>query len=286
VKAQGRGPAADQEGRQKLISYLDGIAESQLAARKQAIAQIHTAAETDRRKALVHEKLLQLIGGLPERHGSSAVKTYGTMPADGFRVDKIAYESLLGFWVTADLYIPGNGVGPFPAVILAPGHGAAGKPEHHSWGANLALSGIAALAYDPVGEGERLQYFDPDLKGSKIGGPTAEHSEANTGPLLIGDDLARYWLNDAMRGVVYLVARKDIAADRIGAFGCSGGQNGHRGSGCDGRSYQGGCHCLLHHLFPRAASFANGEPGGGAEHSAFHRARPGLRGLGGATLRC
>jgi hypothetical protein len=35
------------------------------------------------------------------------------------------------------------------------------------------------------------QYFDPDLKGSKIGGPTAEHSEANTAPLLIGDDLAR-----------------------------------------------------------------------------------------------
>jgi hypothetical protein len=73
-----------------------------------------------------------------------------------------------------------------------------------------------------VGQGERLQYFDPDLKGSKIGAPTAEHSEANTGPLLIGDDLARYWLNDAMRGVDYLTGRKGIDADRIGAFGCSG----------------------------------------------------------------
>jgi cephalosporin-C deacetylase-like acetyl esterase len=227
VEAQGRSqnqpPAMEQEGRQKLIAYLDGIAETQLATRKQAIAQIQTAAEADRRKAMVREKLLQLIGGLPERHGSPAVKTFGTMAADGFRVEKIAYESLPGFWVTADLYVPGAGAGPFPVVVLAPGHGAAGKLEHYSWGANLALNGIAALAYDPVGQGERLQYFDPDLKGSKIGGPTAEHSEANTGPLLIGDDVARYWLNDAIRGVDYLVARKDIDANRIGAFGCSGG---------------------------------------------------------------
>ena len=223
--AQGRGQpaAADQDSRQKLAGYLDAIAENQLAARKQAIAQIGSRADAERRKAMVREKLLGLIGGLPERKGPVAVKTFGTTAADGFRIEKIAYESLPGFWVTANLYVPSGGAGRFPAVILAPGHGAAGKVELYSWGANLALNGIVALAYDPVGQGERLQYFDPDLKGSKVGGPTAEHSEANTGPLLIGDDLARYWLNDAMRGVDYLVGRKDIDADRIGAFGCSGG---------------------------------------------------------------
>jgi cephalosporin-C deacetylase-like acetyl esterase len=214
---------SDQQGRQKLANYLDAIAENHLAARKQAIAQLRTPEEADRRKAMIREKLLGLIGGLPERHGPVAVKTFGTTPADGFRIEKIAYESLPGFWVTANLYVPNGGAGRLPAVILAPGHGPAGKAEHYSWGANLALNGIAALAYDPVGQGERLQYFDPDLKGSKIGGPTAEHSEANTAPLLIGDDLARYWLNDAMRGVDYLVGRKDIDSDRIGAFGCSGG---------------------------------------------------------------
>jgi cephalosporin-C deacetylase-like acetyl esterase len=221
--AQGQQSAPDQEGRQKLIAYLDAIADNQLAARKQAIAQIHTPAEADRRKAMVREKLLRLIGGLPDHRGAVAVKEFGATPADGFRIEKIAYESLPGFWVTADVYVPSSGAGRFPAVILAPGHGAAGKAEHYSWGANLALNGIVALAYDPVGQGERLQYFDPDLKGSKIGGATAEHSEANTGPLLIGDDLERYWLNDSMRGVDYLIARKDIDADRIGAFGCSGG---------------------------------------------------------------
>src|SRR5206468_11329279 len=56
-----------------------------------------------------------------------------------------------------------------------------------------------------------------------IGTPTGEHGEANIGPLLIGDSVARYMVNDAMRGVDYLVARKDVDGARIGAFGCSGG---------------------------------------------------------------
>jgi cephalosporin-C deacetylase-like acetyl esterase len=225
--AQGRGQNQEalqnQEGRNKLIGYLDGIAMSQLAARKQAIAQIQTSADADRRKAMVREKILRLIGGLPEHSGTVAVKTFGTTSGDGFRIERIAYESLPGFWVTADVYLPTSGAGPFPAVVLAPGHGAAGKLEHYNWGVNFARNGIASLAYDPFGQGERLQYYDPEIKASKIGGPTGEHGEANVGPLLIGDNIARYWVNDAMRGVDYLSKRKDIDAARIGAFGCSGG---------------------------------------------------------------
>ena len=224
---QGRGqnPSArqDQEAREKLVSYINGLAGNDLAARKQVIAQIQTQAEAQQRKAEVRAKILGLIGGLPERRGPVAVKQFGTITGDGFRVEKIAYESLPSFWVTANVYLPASGSGPFPAVVIAPGHGAAGKLEDWSWGGNLARNGIAALAYDPFGQGERLQYYDPELKASKIGGPTAEHGEANVGPMLIGDDVARYWVNDAMRAVDYLTSRKDIDGSRIGAFGCSGG---------------------------------------------------------------
>src|SRR4029077_8100582 len=62
-----------------------------------------------------------------------------------------------------------------------------------------------------------------DLKKSSIGGPTGEHGEANVPPLLIGENVARYMINDSMRGIDYLTARKDVDAARIGAFGCSGG---------------------------------------------------------------
>jgi len=49
-----------------------------------------------------------------------------------------------------------------------------------------------------------------------------EHGEANVPALAIGENLARYFINDLMRGVDYLLA-EDVSADRIGAFGCSGG---------------------------------------------------------------
>ena len=49
------------------------------------------------------------------------------MRGDGFRVEKIAYESLPGLWVTANVYVPRAGAGPFPAALLPPGH----APSRH-----------------------------------------------------------------------------------------------------------------------------------------------------------
>jgi len=211
------------DARAKLYAYIDDLAHQRLAARATEIAKIHTRSDADRRKAAVRERILRLIGGLPERRGAVAVKAFGSVSGEGFRVEKIAYESLPGFWVTADLYTPASGAGPFPAIVLAPGHGAGGKTENWSWGANFARNGILALAYDPIGQGERLQYYDVEKKASFIGNPTGEHGEANVGPMLIGDTIARYMVNDAMRGVDYLTSRKDVDGSRIGAFGCSGG---------------------------------------------------------------
>jgi cephalosporin-C deacetylase-like acetyl esterase len=206
-----------------LHRYIDSIARTQLAARQRTIAQIRTREAAERRQVEVREKILKLIGGLPQRSGSVAVKEFGSISGDGFRMEKIAYESLPDFWVTANLYVPTSGEAPFPAIVLAPGHGAGGKTENWSWGGNFARNGIVTLAYDPIGQGERLQYYDTERKTSFIGNPTGEHGEANVGPMLLGDTIARYMVNDAMRGVDYLISRKDVDGARIGAFGCSGG---------------------------------------------------------------
>jgi cephalosporin-C deacetylase-like acetyl esterase len=214
---------ADNGARQKLVETLDGIAGKRLAERAQTVARIQTRAAYDQRKAQVRAKILELIGGLPEHRGAVAVKEFGSLTGDGFRVEKLAYESLPGLWVTANLYIPASGGGPFPAVLLAPGHEATGKQSQYSFGGNFARSGIMALAIDPLGQGERLQYFDPAKKASTIGGPTGEHGEANVPAMLIGEDIARYFVNDSMRGIDYLISRKDVNPERIGALGCSGG---------------------------------------------------------------
>lgn len=215
--------APDNSARQKLIATLDTIAGQQLAERVSTIARIQNRAGAEERKSHVRETILRLIGGLPAHSGPVNVKQFGSLSEDGFRIEKLAYESLPGLWVTANLYLPAAGNGPFPAVLLAPGHEATGKQSQYSFGGNFARSGVIALAIDPLGQGERLQYFDPAEKKSIIGGSTGEHGEVNVPALLLGEDVARYFVNDSMRGIDYLISRRDVNAQAIGALGCSGG---------------------------------------------------------------
>src|ERR1019366_3994803 len=121
----------DNSARQQLIETLNAIANGQLSERAQRVAAIQTRPAFEQRKAQVRAKILDLIGGLPEHRGAVGVKDHWALGGDGFRVDKLAYESLPGLWVTANLYIPATGEGPFPAVLLAPGHEDTGKQSQY-----------------------------------------------------------------------------------------------------------------------------------------------------------
>jgi cephalosporin-C deacetylase-like acetyl esterase len=219
------GPAGAQTGepRQKLIDYLDALARAQLAARQQAVASVETRADAERRRAMVRRKIVDLIGGLPESRGPVVARQFGAISGDGFRVEKMAFESQPGFWVTANVYVPTANAGPFPAIVLIPGHEAAGKTGQYAFGVNFARLGMVSLAFDPIGQGERLQYPDAGRNASVIGGPTGEHGEANLPTLLTGDNLVRYMVHDAMRAIDYLTSRKDVDGAHVGALGCSGG---------------------------------------------------------------
>jgi len=215
--------AAPPDARQQLNAWLNQLAFAQLQSRAETVAAIRTRGQAEVRKAFVRQRILSLIGGLPDRTGPVPVRQFGSVPGDGFRVEKIAYESLPGYFVTANVYVPASGAGPFPAVLLTPGHEPSGKAGQYNWGANLAHAGILSLAIDPMGQGERLQHYDPETKQSTVGQGTGEHGMAGFSTLLIGEHVSRYFINDGMRGVDYLTARPDVDPARIGAFGCSGG---------------------------------------------------------------
>jgi cephalosporin-C deacetylase-like acetyl esterase len=166
--------------------------------------------------------VLELIGGLPNQKTPLAARKFGQVVEDGYRVEKITYDSLPGYHVTANVYVP-DGKGPFPAIIVAPGHGLDGKLGNRTFAVNLAKAGMIVLAYDIVSEGERLQHYDPELGASKVGRPTGEHSLAFWQTLPVGEHVSRYFIWDAVRGLDYLVSRPDVDAQKLGAFGCSGG---------------------------------------------------------------
>lgn len=201
-------------------AYLNAIGYAYLAQRAETVAAISSRAEAEARQAEVREQILALVGGMPETSDPVAVQAFDTVEDDGFHIENIAYESVPGYWVTANVYVP-MGEGPFPALVIAPGHGA-GKSSQYSWAANFAAAGFVVLAIDPMGQGERMQHYDDELGTSKVE-PSGEHEHANQSALLMGQHIARYWFADGVRGVDYLTQRADVAADRIGTFGCSGG---------------------------------------------------------------
>ena len=214
-------------GRTQLTQYLDDIAAKEAVARRATISSITTRAQAEARQREVRAKILTLIGGLPEKTSLNA-KVLGTTQADGFRIEKILYESQPNFPVTALLYLPDGKPGisnqKLPAIVVAPGHGFTGKATDYTFASTFARNGFAVLSYDPIGQGERLQYPDPsDASKTLLKASTGEHGEAGLQPTLIGDALARTFAWDGIRAVDYLTSRVEIDPSRIGAFGCSGG---------------------------------------------------------------
>src|SRR5438445_13377443 len=52
-----------------LLRWMNKIAQQELQARENAIAQIRTVSDAERRKQVVREKILQILGGLPDYNG-------------------------------------------------------------------------------------------------------------------------------------------------------------------------------------------------------------------------
>src|ERR1051325_10665949 len=119
--------------------------------------------DAERRKVVVREKILQSLGGLPKYEGPLNAKVTGQIQAGGYVIEKLIYESLPGFYVTANLYRPSQ-AGRYPAILIQSGHTQEGKAEPQWLAANLALKGFISLAPDPIGQGEREQTYDPQLK--------------------------------------------------------------------------------------------------------------------------
>ncbi len=222
VRADANAPG--NAGRLALSNYLNAIAAKDNADRRSVVAAINTKAAAQARQAKVRKLVLSLIGTFPAKTPLNAQVT-GTTQAEGFRIEKILFDSQPGFHVTALLYIPDGKEGTkLPAILMAPGHGATGKAGDYTLAATFARNGFAVLSYDPIGQGERLQYPDPAHPGQSVASrPTGEHGEAGLQPVLIGEAVAKYFVWDAMRAIDYLLTRPEIDPTRIGAEGCSGG---------------------------------------------------------------
>jgi dienelactone hydrolase len=213
------------DGKNMLVHHLNRQAFAFLDERDKEIAGLKTKEEWVQRQKKVKDILMKIVGPFPEKTPLNA-KVTGTVKKEGYRIDKIIYESMPGFYVTACMFIPDGIKGKRPAIIEVHGHGFSAFRNQGTMRQiyNLVRKGFIVFAIDPVGQGERIQYWDDQKKGSMLGAsPVSEHSYFGNQMLLSGVSPIRYFTWDGIRGVDYLVTRKEVDPDRIGIFGCSGG---------------------------------------------------------------
>jgi cephalosporin-C deacetylase-like acetyl esterase len=205
-------------------SYLNNIGLQMLTQRQREIERLVTIEDVSRRRAYLRERMLDDLGGFPERTPLNA-RVVGVLQRPAYKIEKVIFESQPHFYVTANLYLPTTGHPPYPAILFPLGHEPGGKtnPTWQQMLGSLAAKGFVALTWDPIGQGERLQIYDEDLRESKVGDSTTEHTVVGTQCLLIGDHLARYTIWDGIRALDYLLSRAEVDPTRVGLTGNSGG---------------------------------------------------------------
>jgi hypothetical protein len=208
-----------------LYRYLAREAYHMLEERENEVSRINSLEGWKERQKQLRKTLHKIIGPFPEKTPLNARITR-TIENEGFRVEHIIFESQPGFYVTSSMYIPdGTSQEKKPVVIYCSGHTAEGYRSnvYQRKITNLVLKGFIVFAFDPVGQGERLEYFNSETGRSTVGGPTSEHSYAGAQAFISGSSLARFMIWDGIRAVDYLLTREEVDPERIGITGRSGG---------------------------------------------------------------
>jgi dienelactone hydrolase len=227
----------DQPGKQLELSLMRQFHQA-LDQRLEAYDALDSKQDCENWQRERREFFIQQLGGLPERTPLNP-QVVGELQGDGYRVEKILFESRPQHHVTANLYLPAS-EGPFPAVLIPCGHSHNGKAAggYQRMSILLAKNGMAALCYDPIGQGERYQSLDFEHDHETFASVsyrlpvphprvrflcTVEHTLMGVGSILLGSNVAQYRIWDGMRAIDYLQSRDDILADKIGCAGNSGG---------------------------------------------------------------
>lgn len=207
-----------------LPDYLRRLARQAYEQRNRELAKLTTPQAVRARQQWARETFWRLVGGMPERTPLNARVT-GSFERSGYRLEKLVYESRPNFHIPANLYIPTQGQPPFPGVLFQMGHSLNGKAAdlYQRCCQGLARLGFLVLAFDPMGQGERVYYPDASGTRTRLGSADDEHTLPGKQMLLVGDTSSRLQVWDAVRSLDYLAAHPLVDAKRLGSTGQSGG---------------------------------------------------------------
>jgi len=148
---------------------------------------------------------------LDEERPPLSLHVTGTIQKDGYRIEKLYYESLPGLYVPANLYIPDNITEPVPAVIYVCGHSRTQKVHYQAHPAKFARLGFVCLIVETIQYGEVFG----EHWGCYARGWFNWYSRGYT-PAGV-----EVW--NAIRGLDLLAERPEVDDEKMGVTGISGG---------------------------------------------------------------
>jgi len=188
------------------------------------IAALKTKEEAEVHVKLVRSLIADCFGPFPEKTPLKPRVT-GVVERDAYKIENVIFESRPGFLVTANLYVPKGRKFPLPGVVGSCGHSVNGKAAeaYQSFAQGLARQGYVVLIFDPIGQGERLQYPNDDHGKSEVGAGVGEHLLCGNQQFLIGEFFGSWRAWDGMRALDYLLTREEVDPKHVGLTGNSGG---------------------------------------------------------------
>ncbi|MGN6272366.1 MAG: acetylxylan esterase [Protaetiibacter sp.] len=192
-----------------LKDYLDSLAADLTAAPLPGFTDEVELARWQRER----RDLLRRAWNLPEFDARTppSVLTAQVTEADGYRIERLAFEAEPGFVVTANIYVPHGLAEPAPAILYLCGHSPEQKLRYQEHVRRFAQLGFVAMVVDTIQHGE--------IPGSHHGlWDLGRFSWVSRGYSPVASEA---W--SALRAIDLLCARVDVDATRIGVTGISGG---------------------------------------------------------------
>ena len=191
-------------------SILDDL-ERRARSALERIPRAQTRADAEKARPGLRRRLEQSLGHLSLPRPDLRATVTGTIGREGYRIEKVVFQSLPDTWVPAHLYLPDRLTGAAPAILFYNGHwwpDSKSRPDFQAFCTNMARMGFVVFTFDPFGQGER-------------GVSSRDHRRTET--LLAGvsqQGIAEYETRAALD---YLLSRKEVDPRRIGMTGASGG---------------------------------------------------------------
>ena len=180
-----------------------------------SLATISSLQEWENVSKRRHQEFLEMMGlqgkQLEGKRPLVKVTKTGVIQKDGYRIEKLYYESMPRLYVAANLYIPEGIKKPMPAILYVCGHAHTQKHHYQAHAKSFAQHGFVCLIIETIQRGE--------VKGEHLGAESLGWFHWYSKGYNPGG--VELW--NGIRGLDLLSQLPEVNKDRLGVTGISGG---------------------------------------------------------------